>query len=130
MQLANLMTSDPITASPKDTLEHAMSIMNAGRFRRVPVVEGGTLVGILTERDVREHSGYLQSTKVTGAMRSELITLSPHDTVETAAQLMLQHKIGGIPIVAEGKLVGIVTTSDLLKAFLTVVQSTREIMNG
>jgi len=50
-------------------------------------------------------------------------------TVEDAARLMLKHKIGGLPIVLDGKLVGIVTTSDLLRAFLLVVEGTSRIMN-
>jgi acetoin utilization protein AcuB len=119
-----------VTVGPLDTLAHAKSIMDAGRFRRVPVVEAGLLVGILSDRDIREHGGYLVFTLVSGAMHSELITLKPTDTVETAARLMLKHKIGGIPVVDERLVIGIVTTTDLLKAFLTVVQSTREIMNG
>ena len=57
-------------------------------------------------------------------MRTALITLAPYNTAEDAAQLMLKHKIGGLPIVADGKLLGIVTISDLLKAFLVVVKAT------
>jgi acetoin utilization protein AcuB len=86
------------------------------------------LVGIVTERDLREYTGYLDSTRVTAAMRTPLLTVTPYDAVEDAALLMLKHKIGGLPIVAEGKLVGIVTTSDLLKAFLKVVKATSEIV--
>ena len=104
--------------------------MDDGRFRRLPVVEGGRLVGILTERDIREHTGYLGSTRVNAAMRTALITVTPFNTVEDAARLMLKHKIGGLPIVADGKLVGIVTTSDLLRAFLLVVAGASQIMNG
>jgi acetoin utilization protein AcuB len=128
MQISNLMTSDPVTVGPHDTLALAKSIMEAGHFRRVPVVDSGTLVGIVTERDLREHLGYLSLTRVSAAMRTSLITISPYDTVEDAARLMLQHKIGGLPIIDQGKLVGIVTTSDLLKAFLVVVNSTKQIM--
>lgn len=128
MQVSNLMTSDPVTIGPHDTLALAKSIMDAGNFRRLPVVDGGKLVGIITERDLREHLGYLESTRVTAAMRAELFTMSSLQTVEDAARLMLQHKIGGLPIVDNGRLVGIVTTSDLLKAFLVVVNSTRQIM--
>lgn len=62
-------------------------------------------------------------------MRTELVTVTPYGTVEDAARLMLKHKIGGLPIVADGKLVGIVTTSDLLRAFLAVVAGTSQIMN-
>jgi len=94
------------------------------------VVEDGRLIGILTERDIREHTGYLRSTRVNAAMRTALITVTPYNTVEEAAQLMLKHKIGGLPIVADGKLVGMVTTSDLLKAFLVVVKATEHVMDG
>jgi acetoin utilization protein AcuB len=128
MQLVNLMTSDPVTVHPHDHLSRAKSMMHAGHFRRVPVVDGGRLVGILTERDLAKYSGFLESTRVNAAMRTALITVTPHNTVEDAARLMLKHKIGGLPIVAAGRLVGIVTTTDLLRAFLIVVKSTEEIM--
>ena len=62
-------------------------------------------------------------------MRTALVTVTPYNTVEDAARLMLKHKIGGLPIVANGTLVGIVTTTDLLRAFLLVVAGTRQIMN-
>src|SRR5208337_448487 len=130
MQIVNLMTPDPIVINPDDTLANAKAVMDDGRFRRLPVVEDGRLVGILTERDIREHMGYLGSTRVNAAMRTALVTVTPFNTVEDAARLMLKHKIGGLPIVADGKLVGIVTTSDLLRAFLLVVAGTSKIMNG
>jgi acetoin utilization protein AcuB len=129
MQIVNLMTMDPVTIDPRDTLSKAKNLMDAGSFRRLPVVDDGRLVGILTERDLREYTGYLESTRVNAAMRTALVTVTPSNTVEDAARLMLKHKIGGLPIVADGKLIGIVTTSDLLKAFLIVVKATSEIMN-
>jgi|SRR5208282_378273 len=129
MQIINLMTSDPVTINPHENLSKAKSIMETGGFRRVPVVDDGRLVGILTERDLHKYSGFLESTRVNAAMRTVLVTLTPHNTVEDAARLMLKHKIGGLPIVADGKLVGIVTTSDLLRAFLLVVAGTSQIMN-
>lgn len=129
MQIVNLMTSPPKTISPLERLSKAKSIMDAGHFRRVPVVEDGRLVGILTERDLHKYSGFLEATRVNAAMRTALVTVAPYNTVEDAARLMLKHKIGGLPIVADGKLVGIVTTSDLLRAFLRVVAGTSQIMN-
>ncbi|MGC2758222.1 MAG: CBS domain-containing protein [Candidatus Binatus sp.] len=128
MQIVNVMTSDPITIDQHDTLSKAKTIMDEGRFRRLPVMEDGRLVGIVTERDLREFTGYLKSIRVNAAMRTALITITPYNTVEDAACLMLKHKIGGMPIVADGQLVGIVTSSDLLKAFLNVVKATGEIM--
>ena len=118
MQIVNLMTPNPITATPRDTLADAKRAMDTGQFRRLPVIEGGTLVGILTERDIREHIGYLEKTRVEVAMKGSVVTVSPYNTAQDAAVLLLEHKIGGMPVVSSGELVGIVTTSDLLKAFL------------
>jgi len=120
MQVCNLMTPDPVTVTPRDTLGQAKAAMDKGGFRRVLVVENGKLVGILTERDIREHAGYLDNTRVSAAMRTELLTATPQASVEQAARLILKHKVGGLPIVENGNLVGIVTTSDLLRAFLTI----------
>lgn len=131
MQIVNLMTANPIVINPDDTLANAKAIMDDGHFRRLPVVDSGRLVGIITERDIREHTGYLGSTRVNAAMRTAVVTITPYNTVEDAARLMLKHKIGGLPIVDDkGTLVGIVTTSDLLRAFLLVVAGTNQIMRG
>lgn len=129
MQIVNLMTTDPVTIGPLESLSKAKMMMDAGRFRRLPVTEDDRLVGILTERDLKQHTGALASTRVNAAMRTQLVTVTPHNTVEDAARLMLNHKIGGMPIVAAGRLVGIVTTTDLLRAFLQVVAGANQIMN-
>src|SRR5215471_11371910 len=118
MQIVNLMTGTPITITPQDSLAHAKQAMDAGRFRRLPVIEAGKLVGIITERDLREHIGFLEKTRVDAAMRAPVITVSPYQTVYDATRLMLENKIGGMPVVSSDGLLGIVTTSDLLKAFM------------
>lgn len=129
MQVANLMTSSPITIAPSDKLSAAKAAMDAGKFRRLPVIEGGKLIGILTERDIREHSGYLDATRVTAVMRSPVVTVAPSDSVEKAARLMLKHQIGGLPVMDGEKLIGIVTASDLLKALLSVVEASQRILD-
>ena len=96
MQIVNLMTSDPVTIDARETLSKAKSLMEAGGFRRLPVLEDGRLVGILTERDLRQYTGYLESTRVNAAMSTALVTVTPHNTVEDAARLMLKYKIGGL----------------------------------
>jgi acetoin utilization protein AcuB len=128
MQILNLMTPDPITIGTSDTLSKVKRMMEAGGFRRLPVEEDGRLVGIITERDLRHHSGFMESTPVESAMRTQLVTIGPYATVEDAARLMLQHKIGGLPIVANGRAIGIVTMTDLLRAFLLVAAGANEIM--
>jgi acetoin utilization protein AcuB len=89
-------------------------------------VKDGELVGMLTERNLRPHAGYLESTKVNAAMTSHAISVGPHSTVQEAARLMLQHKFGGLPVLDSGKLVGVVTTIDMLRAFLQVVETFEE----
>jgi CBS domain-containing protein len=63
-------------------------------------------------------------------MRAEVITATPADNVEKAAHLMLKHKVGGLPVTEEGKIVGIVTMTDVVRAFLRVVQATERILDG
>jgi len=130
MQITNAMTRSPITIRSDEVLAKAKALMKAGGFRRLPVVDDGRLVGILTERDLHAHAGSLETTRVDAVMQTALVTVAPDSIVEDAARLMLKNKIGGLPIVADGNLVGIVTTSDLLAAFLRVIEATEKIMNG
>ncbi len=126
MRVSDRMTPNPTSIGPRDTLAKAKALMEAGGFRRLPVVDNSELVGILSERDTREHRGYFESTRVDAAMTASPLTVGPHSSVEDAARLMLEHKIGGLPVTSDGKLVGIVTTSDMLRALLDVIQSTQE----
>jgi acetoin utilization protein AcuB len=118
MLVRHRMTQQPVTVSPQDTLATAQEKMTAGHFRRVPVAHEGVLVGILTDRDLRRHVGVEERTRVGAAMTETPLTVSPQTTVEEAVQLMLKHQISGLPVVENGKVVGIITTSDVLRAFL------------
>lgn len=129
MQMLHVMTKHPETIGPDDMLLKAKEIMDIGGFRRLTVVQDGQVIGILTERDLREHGGYLKSTKVDVAMKTPVLTVDSHTSVEDAARMMLAKKIGGMPVVDAGKLVGIITTSDLLGAFLTVIESAQKILS-
>ncbi len=128
MHIWNVMTSDVITVSPDDKLSIVQKLMDERHFRRLPVVQNGALVGIITDRDTRKHAGYLDVTRVNAAMTPNPLTISPRVTAEDAARLMLDHKIGGLPVIEDGKLVGIVTTTDVMKAFLRVVQASLEVL--
>ena len=126
MQVRHRMTQHPITVSPQDTLAAAQEKMTAGHFRRVPVVQDGALVGMLTDRDIRRHVGAEERTRVGAAMTETPLSVSPHTTVEDAVQLMLKHQISGVPVVEGGKAVGIITTSDILRAFLEMTGASTE----
>jgi CBS domain-containing protein len=118
MKISELMTPNPQSVYPTDMLSVVEEKMRNGRFRRVPVVdEAGKLLGILSDGDLREHVGYLATTRVTAAMVENPITISAEAPVGSAADLMRWNKIGGLPVVdGEGRLVGIITESDLLLA--------------
>jgi len=120
MRTSDYMTPKPTTIGPRDRLEAARALMEAERFHRLPVMEEGLLIGILSDRDIRAHSGYLNSTLVDAAMSSDPVTVTPATPLEEVAALMLNRQIGGLPVVDDGKLVGIITTSDMLKAFLAL----------
>ena len=121
MIVGNRMTKEPITVGPDDLLIRAAHKMAAGGFRRLPVVSDGKLVGIITERDLREHGGHLEHTKINGAMTENPVTVVPATTLEEATRILLERQIGGLPVVADGRLIGIITTSDILNAFLNVM---------
>jgi acetoin utilization protein AcuB len=118
MLVGQRMTEAPVTISGDDLLSGAQAKMHRGGFRRLPVVSNGTLIGIVTDRDVRLHAGHLERTRVNGAMTEKVRTVSPSTTLEEAAQIMLKLQIGGLPVVENGRLVGIITTTDIMKAFL------------
>lgn len=120
------MTRNPTVIGPVDSLSSAQEKMRSGDFRRLPVVLDGRLIGIVTDRDLRRCTGLLEKVKVNAVMTEILVTVSPNDTIEKAAQLMLKHKIGGLPVVEENKLVGVTTTSDLLQTFLDVMGASEE----
>lgn len=126
------MTPDPITIAPSTTLPEANRLMKECGIRRLPVVDSGRLVGIVTLGDVREASpsaatslsiyelNYLLSRlTVEKIMTRDPIAISPETSLEAAARLMLEHKIGGLPVVDEGKVVGIITESDIFRLLVT-----------
>ncbi len=126
MLVSKRMKKTVVTVGPEDHLATVQKKMREGGFRRTPVVENGRLVGIVTDRDIRQHFGFLEKTKVNVAMSEKLVTVAPQTTLEEAALLLLKHKIGGLPVVEDGQLVGIITTSDILQAFLDVMGASEE----
>jgi len=85
------------------------------------VVSNGKLVGIISDRDLREHRGHLEQVKINGIMTEQPTTVTPATTIEEAAQIMLERQFGGLPVVADGRLVGIITRSDIMRTFLDVM---------
>lgn len=124
MVVRECMTPDPVIIGPHAMLVTAQEYMTVGHFRRVPVVQDGTLIGILTDRDVRRHAGAEERTKVQAAMTETPLTVPPDMAVEDATKLMLRDQISGLPVVENGALIGIITSSDILNAFLEMTGAT------
>ena len=118
MLVSKCMHKNPETISPGETLAEAHHKMTEGAFRRLPVVEEGRLVGIITDRDIREHVGHLEHTKVNAAMTEKPIVVTPGVPLEDAAQIMVRHKIGGLPVMDRDAIVGIVSATDVMRAFV------------
>ncbi len=125
------MTANPISIDPKTTLPEANKLMKECHIRRLPVVDHGKLVGIVTLGDVREAQPsdatslsifelnyLLAKLTIEKIMTRDPITIAPGATIREAAQVMLDRKIGGLPVVEEGKLVGIITESDIFRVLV------------
>ena len=126
MEIRQWMSKNPVTIRPRETLADAKREMDRGSFRRLPVLEDGELVGIITDRDLRQHLGQFEHTRVDAVMAKQVIAATPHMLLDQAAILMVKHKIGGLPIVEDGKLVGIITAIDMLRAFGQVLGTAEE----
>lgn len=124
----NWMTPDPVTITPKTTLPDAHDLMKRRRIRRLPVIEDDKLVGIVTLGDVREASpsdattlsiyelNYLLSRlTIEKIMTKNPLTVTPGTSIREAAGMMLLHKISGLPVVENDRLVGIITESDIFR---------------
>ncbi len=110
------MTVDPVTASPDDKLSIVHDRMLEGGFRCVPVVKDGKPIGIITDRDIRTHTGAWEHTEAFKAMSEHLVTVSPSTSIHEAARLLRERKIGALPVIENGQLAGVITTSDVLNA--------------
>lgn len=113
MLVRERMTKRTVTVKPGDTLAIADARMKAGKFRRLPVMHEGQLVGILSEYDLQRFQDEFDTVLVAGAMTPNPVTVSALATVEHAVALCKRNEIGALPVVDHGKLVGIVTASNL-----------------
>jgi acetoin utilization protein AcuB len=126
MLIRRWMTKDPVAIGPGEMLAEARKKIDKGNFRRLPVVEDGQLIGIITDRDLRQHVGQLEHTRVDAAMARPVITVTPDMLLDQAANLLVKHKVGGLPVMDGGKLVGIITAIDMLRAFGKVLGTAEE----
>ncbi len=132
MTIKSVMTENPFTVSPSDPVTNAQTMMRREKIHRLPVIDGAKkLVGIVSEKDllyatpspattlnVYEMSNLLSKLKVESVMTKEVIAIPSETLIEDAARLLVDNNIGGLPVVDEGTLVGIVTESDLFRLLI------------
>lgn len=130
MDVVSIMTRDPLTASVSDPLDEVMRTMDQNDVRHVPVLDGEEVVGVLSDRDLLEATGWLPEAQrpegsprsVSELMKGRAVTCGPDDTTVMIASDMTSRGIGCLPVLQDGKLVGIVTEMDLMQAYLDISQ--------
>lgn len=131
---ADIMSETVITVTPDSSIGVAIALMREGGFRRLPVVEDDRLVGIVTDRDLRQATNsplvlrerwysdfLLEAIKVKSCMTPDPITIAPETPVLDVVRLLRQHKIGGLPVVDRSAVVGIITTTDILDYLIVLL---------
>jgi len=124
MKIQSLMIKNPITIGPNASVSESIELMKANSIRHLPVVtRGKRLAGFLTLADLTQGliPSMLGDVSLDDLIIKNPITVSPDDDIEFAAQLIYNHKIGGMPVVEDGKLVGIVTATDMLRTFIDMM---------
>jgi CBS domain-containing protein/nucleotide-binding universal stress UspA family protein len=116
--VGELMGREPIAVRSTDTLDLASKCMIDAGVRHLPVVDGSRLVGMLSDRDVQPHIGYLVQTRVNAAMTPNPTTVSPDVAIADAARQMLGRSVRALPVVDGERLVGIVTSTDILEDYI------------
>ena len=128
------MTSDLTTVDVHDSIKVPIDLQEEKGLRRLPVMDGDKLVGIVTDRDLRlatvssvvvterRYVEYLHNTiKVESVMTPDPHTVTPETSLEEAARIIYDMKIGGLPVVSNGKLVGIITETDLIRTLIDLL---------
>lgn len=128
------MTPDPITLGPEESLMRALELMRLRNIHRIPVVRDGALVGLLVEGDLKraepsmlsdsqEHfNEVMEKTPVSRIMIRDPMTIGPNAPLLEVVETFYTTKYGGLPVIDDGKVVGIVTRNDMLRALIDVLR--------
>ena len=134
LKVRDMMTLNPVTLSPEESLMEALQLMRLRKIRRVPVVSGGRLVGLLTEGDLKraepstlsdteeQFTAVMEGTQVNRIMIENLVTTTPDTLLIDAARMLWKNKYGALPVLEDEKLVGILTDNDLIGALVKVLE--------
>lgn len=130
MQIARIMTVDPVTVSPTDLLSSALATMDELDIRHLPVVRGERVVGVISDRDLFEHTGWMWDGErgkppvhVQDVFQPDPMTVGPDDSVAYLAAKLVEWGVGCAPVVEHGRLLGIATESDVLRGYAALRDS-------
>ena len=124
-RIKDIMSSPVITVSPRNSIQEAIEIMRENDTRRLPVIDRGKLVGMLVQHDIENalrSPGRIPQTPVEWVMTKKVHYVSPEQTITEAARVMKARKISALPVMESGKLVGIITDTDLLQFLIDLME--------
>jgi acetoin utilization protein AcuB len=133
LTVGQVMTADPVTLGPEDTLMRAVEVMRQKGVRRIPIVAADTLLGLLAEGDLKraqpsalsnsqdEFNQVMETTPVSRIMIQNPITVPEDALLIDAAQMLHTTKFGALPVLREGRLVGILTDTDILRSLVELL---------
>ena len=128
------MTADPLTLEPEDSLMSALEVMRLRGVRRVPVVLGGVLMGLLVEGDLKraepstltdsleQFNQTMESTAISRIMVQNPVTVTADQPLVEAVEILYSTKYGALPVMEEGRVVGILTDNDMLRALMDLLR--------
>lgn len=135
MLVRDFMTTEVTSLQENDTLLDAVMVFVRSSFRHLPVLRDKKLVGIITERDVKqfapsllsrtsadEYNQIMETTPISRVMSRELVTLRPDQSMREAAEILRGKRIGCLPVVEDGRLAGIITTTDLVGLLIQIMR--------
>ncbi len=123
MKVKSWMNKNVVTISPEAGLKDAIEIMHHHSIRHLPVVENGKMVGFVTESNLRQYllTDIMNDLTMSDVMIINPITIDPNASIDSAARLIHEYKIGGLPVLEKRRLVGIITITDILGAFIELL---------
>ena len=135
MKVKDWMTPNPLTLTEGDIVKTAVTHVLRNRIRHIPIVRDGALVGIVTDRDLKralpsvvagsspqEYQSFMDTTTLREVMTADPVTCTPESDLLEAVRQFVESKFGAIPVVQDGKLAGIITQTDAMRAFLAQLQ--------
>ena len=123
MKVKNWMAKDVISISPQASIAEAIELMHRHSIRHLPVIKDNSMLGLVTESNLRQYfsPSMVHKLLISDVMIVNPITVDPNASIDSAAQLIYRYKVGGLPVLEKRRLIGILTITDILAAFIELL---------